>query len=108
MPLFMGEVDLSKGYRATTRRWFTFYHSVLRSSCTHLIDLGRIKGWAELAATRVLNSGPLDWVLGAPTTRPLLHVKFKLHGSGKIRKNRNQLVMFFDFAPTQILKLKSD
>ena len=33
-----------------------------------------------------LNSGPLDWVLGTLTTRPLPHVKFKLCGLGKIQK----------------------
>ena len=31
-PFFMDRVQLSQGYRATTRRQFTFYHSVTRSS----------------------------------------------------------------------------
>ena len=63
-----------------------------------------MKSLAELNLQPPSNSnlGPLDWVLSTLTTRPLLHVKFKLHGSGK----KNQL-MFFDFASTQILKLKA-
>ena len=31
-PFFMNGVHLSQGYRATMRKQFTFYHSVLRSS----------------------------------------------------------------------------
>ena len=49
---FMDGVHLSIGYRATTRRKSTFYHSVPRSSCTHLIGLGRMKSWIELAAAQ--------------------------------------------------------
>ena len=43
LPLFMGGVHLCKGYKAIARRQSTFYHSVPRSSCTYLIDLGRMK-----------------------------------------------------------------
>ena len=33
-------------------KMFTFYHSITRSSGTHLIDLGIMKGSVELGATQ--------------------------------------------------------
>ena len=53
-PLFMDRVQLPKVYRATTRRQFTFYHSVPKNSWYPLINLGRVKGWLDLVATRLL------------------------------------------------------
>ena len=40
---------------------------------THLINLGRMKGWVHLRATLwFLDTGPLDWESSTLTTRPLL------------------------------------
>ena len=44
----MDGVQLPQGYRANTRRQFTFYHYVP----IHLIDLGRMKGSVDLGATQ--------------------------------------------------------
>ena len=43
-PLFMDGVQLPQGYRATTRRQFTFYRKFSKIPGTHLIDLRRMKG----------------------------------------------------------------
>ena len=40
----MEGVQLSQGYRATSRRQFTFYHSVPGVPGTHLINLKRMEG----------------------------------------------------------------
>ena len=42
---------------------------------THLIDLGRMKGWLTLDPPVSLNPGHLDWEYSALTTKPLLHKK---------------------------------
>ena len=43
----MDSVQLSQGgYKATTRRQFTFYHS-LGVPRTHLINLGQMKSWFD-------------------------------------------------------------
>ena len=58
---------------------------------THLIDLGRIKGWVDLGATQwFLYTGPVDWESRALTTRPLLHyfrkvVEKKMEKTGKCK-----------------------
>ena len=65
----MDMVQLSRGYRATTRRQFTFYHSVPRSSW-YLINSPRKDKrmnwpWSHPA---VLNQGLLHWEASALTT----------------------------------------
>ena len=58
---------------ATSRRQFTFYHSVLRNSCYSfyrpLKDKRLSRPWGHAV---VLKMGPLDWESSALTTRPLL------------------------------------
>ena len=49
---FMDGVQLPQGYRATSRRQFTFYHEVPETPCAHFIDLGRMKGLVDLGATQ--------------------------------------------------------
>ena len=49
---FMDGVQLPQGYRATSRRPFTFYHEVPETPCAHFIDLGRMKGLVDLGATQ--------------------------------------------------------
>ena len=67
-------VQLSEGYGATTRRQFTFYYSVSRSSW-HSVGLP----WKDERASSpwshpvVLSPGPLDLESSALTTRSLLH-----------------------------------
>ena len=64
---FMDGVRLPQGYRATSRRQFTFYHQVPR------------KSWYSFDRPRkderpvVLNKGPLDWESSALTTTTSLH-----------------------------------
>ena len=68
----MDGVQLSQGYRATTRRQFTFYHSVPRSLPTFSLD----QPWKDEKLSQpwshrvVLNLGPLDWESSALTTTP--------------------------------------
>ena len=63
---FSGGVQLSQSYRITSRRQFTFYHSVPGDPSTYLINLKRMKGHCALT-TRPLY--PLiHWSL---TTGPL-------------------------------------
>ena len=50
---------------ATSRRQFTFYHSVPRNSWYSFHQ-----PWSH---PLILNMGPLDWESGALATRPLLH-----------------------------------
>ena len=75
-PLFMHGVQLSQGYRTTTKRQFTSYHSLPRSSCylfnRPLKDERLGWPWSHPA---VLNPGPLDWESSALTTRTLLHMR---------------------------------
>ena len=40
--------------------------------CTHLVGLGRMKGWVDLSHSAVLNLGPLNWESRTLTTRALL------------------------------------
>ena len=44
MAYFHGGVPMSQGYRATTTRQFTFYHSFSGVPGIQLIDLRRMKG----------------------------------------------------------------
>ena len=44
MASFHGGVPLPQGYRATTTKQFTFYHSFSGVPETQLIDLRRMKG----------------------------------------------------------------
>ena len=71
-PLFMDGVQLPQGYRATTRRQFTFYHQVPRNPW-RLFDQIRkderlSQPWRD---PMILNTGHLDWESSALTTRPL-------------------------------------
>ena len=67
----MDEIELSQGYRATTRRQFAFYHLVPRSSW---YSFNRPQKDERLSWPRshpvVLNPGPLDWESSALTARP--------------------------------------
>ena len=54
-PLFVDGVQLSQGYRATTRRQFIFHYSGLPG--THLIDLGKMKDWVLLETTQCFKQG---------------------------------------------------
>ena len=65
----MDWIQLSQGYRATTRRQFPFYHSILRFPGVHGTQL-------------VLNLGPLDWESSTLSTRPL-HVSTFHHETSK-------------------------
>ena len=47
----MDFVQLSQGYRAHTRGYFTFYTESLGVLDTPLIDLGRMAGWFNIGAT---------------------------------------------------------
>ena len=71
--LFMNRVQLPKVYRATTRRQFTFYHSVPKNSW-YPFDQPRkderlTRPWRSHAV--VFNTGPLDWGSSALTNRPV-------------------------------------
>ena len=48
----MDGVQLPQGYKATTRRPFTFYHYVPWDPWTNLIDLKRMKGYVALGSTQ--------------------------------------------------------
>ena len=65
---------LSQGYRATTRRKFTFYHSVPRS---FMYSTDRTRKDERLCRPCshpvVLNRGPLDWESSTLNTRSWLH-----------------------------------
>ena len=68
----MDGVQLPQGYRATTRRQFTFYHQVPRNPW-RLFDQIRkderlSQPWRD---PMILNTGHLDWESSALTTRPL-------------------------------------
>ena len=72
-PLFMDRIQLPKVYRATTRRQFTFYHSVPKNSW-YPFDQPRkderlTRPWSH---TVVLNTGPLDWESSNPIVFSLL------------------------------------
>ena len=72
-PFFMDGVQLSHDYRATTRRQFTFHHSVPRNSWYSIDWPWKDERLSWLwSHTEVLNSGPLDWESSTLTTRPLL------------------------------------
>ena len=59
---------------ATSRRQFTFYHSVLTNSWYSFYrprkDERPGRPWGHVV---VLNTGPVDWESSALTTWPLLH-----------------------------------
>ena len=70
--LFMDRVQLPKVYRATTRKQFTFYHSVLKNSW-YPFDQPRkderlTRPWSR---TVVFNTVPLDCGSSALTNRPV-------------------------------------
>ena len=73
-PLFVDGVLLPQGYRATSRRQFTFYHQVPRTSWYSFDRLRKderlSRPWSHPV---VLNTEPLDWESSALTSRPLLH-----------------------------------
>ena len=52
----MDGVQLSEGYRATPRRQFTFCKSP-EVPGTHLIDLGKMKGWVNFEAMKACEPG---------------------------------------------------
>ena len=66
------QVQMLKVYRATTRKQFTFYHSVLRNSWYRFDQTRKDKRltrpWSHTVA---LNTGPLDWESSALTNRPV-------------------------------------
>ena len=70
--LFMNGVQLPQDYKATTKRQFTFYHSVPRTSWHSFSqpqkDERLSSSWSHSA---VLNLGPLNWESRTLTTRPL-------------------------------------
>ena len=51
-PLFKDELQLAQGYRGTTRRQFTFYFWSSGLPGTYLVNFGRMKGCADLGATK--------------------------------------------------------
>ena len=53
-PLFMDGVQLCQGYRATSRRQFTFYHSVILHLCTSVCE--RTSSSEKKLAERYLSS----------------------------------------------------
>ena len=55
-PLLIDVVQLSQGFRAATRRQFTFYTESLGVLDTPLIDLGSMAGWFNLRATQWLET----------------------------------------------------
>ena len=64
----MDEVQLAQAYRATTRRQFTFYHSVPRSSWYSLNQPQNDKRLSgPLSHPMVLNWGLLNWESSALT-----------------------------------------
>ena len=72
MALFLDGVQLPQA-TVTSRRQFTFYHSVPRNSWYSFYrprkDEGLSRRWSHPV---VLNTGPQDWESSALTTRPLL------------------------------------
>ena len=87
----------SSSYRSTTRRQFTFYHLVSRSS-RYSTD----RPWKDerlflpYSHPVVLNRGPLDWEFSTLTTRSLLH---ELRTFKKLRdfKRLNICLIKWDF-----------
>ena len=73
-PFFMDGVQLPQGYTATSRRQFTFYHSVPRNFWYSFYrprkDERLGQPWSHPV---VLNTGPLDWQSSTLITRSLLH-----------------------------------
>ena len=70
---FMDEVQSSQGYRATTKRQFTFYHSVPRSSWYSLNRFHENERQSWLCShPMVLNSESLDWE-SSPLSTTSLH-----------------------------------
>ena len=73
-PLFIDGVQLSQGYRATTRRGFTFYHSVPRSSWYPFNRPRKDErlSWPWSHAV-VLNPWTMDWESSALIAMPFLN-----------------------------------
>ena len=69
-PLFMDRVQLPKVYRVTTRRQFTFYHSVPKNSRYPFDqppkDERLTRPWSHTVS---FNTAPLDWESSALTNR---------------------------------------
>ena len=78
-PLFMDGVNCLKA-TATSRRQFTFYHSVPRNSWYSFYrprkDEKLSQPWSHPV---VLSTGPLDWESSALITWPLLHIFYWFH-----------------------------
>ena len=74
-PLFMDQVQLPQGYRATTRRQFTFYHLVPRNYW-YSFDWPRKNKWLSNPWSHpvVLDSRSQDWESRILTTRPLFYI----------------------------------
>ena len=73
-PLFMDGVQVPQGYRATSRRQFTFYHSVpkiLWYSFNRPWEDGRLHYLCSHSV--VLNLGSLDRESGTLTTKSMFH-----------------------------------
>ena len=73
-PLFMDGVQVPQGYRATSRRQFTFYHSVpkiLWYSFNRPWEDGRLHYLCNHSV--VLNLGSLDRESGTLTTKSMFH-----------------------------------
>ena len=77
--------------RVTSRRQFTFYHSVPRNSWYSFYrprkDERLSRPWSHPV---VLNTGPLDWKSSTLTTRPLLFVKWGEIAKLMTKKSRHR------------------
>ena len=86
----MDMAQLSKVYRATTRRQFTFYHSIPRNPM-YPFDQPRkderpTRPWS---CTVAFNTGPLDWESSALTNRPVFVFSLLIFNESKICHIRN-------------------
>ena len=86
----MDMAQLSKVYRATTRRQFTFYHSIPRNPM-YPFDQPRkderlTRPWSYTVA---FNTGPLDWESSALTNRPVFVFSLLIFNESKICHIRN-------------------
>ena len=87
----------SQGYRNTTRRQFTFYHSVptsFRYSTDWLRKDERLS--SPCSHSVALNQGPLDWKTSTLTTSSLLH-ELKTFKKLRAFKKLNKCLIKWDF-----------
>ena len=68
----MDEVQLPQGYRAIQWGSLLFTTKFPEISGSHLIDLGRIKGWVDLGATQKFWTKDF-WIANPLPFKPLLH-----------------------------------